>query len=312
MGTLAGAVLGRNRRMRMVLKKRELCQVVLLALGILARPQMAKAQSYILPSSAYRAGANGAEYQMDVRILNQGTSAVTITATFYDQETSTTFPASPFQIPARSQAAFDNIPQSLFGRPLSQGAYGPIRFDTTGPILVNSNVNNVNACGTGAVSGQWLPGIIATQALTAGVIGELAVGASTAAGYRTNLVFMNPGTVPATATVNVRQGGGTLLSTGTIGPLTPNGFSQVALDGSVFSGVAVADTPPGANPFIGNYFGTYTGTQSGTWTASISLTGTLTLTVGTYSGTGTISVSGALNAATSGSLSGVNFTTTWH
>lgn len=163
----------------MILKKRELCQVVLLALGILARPQMAKAQSYILPSSAYRTGANGAEYQMDVRILNQGTSAVTITATFYDQETSTTFPASPFQIPARSQAAFDNILQSLFGRPLSQGAYGPIRFDTTGPILVNSNVNNVNACGAGAVSGQWLPGIIATQALTAGVIGELAVSAST-------------------------------------------------------------------------------------------------------------------------------------
>src|ERR1039457_2921677 len=29
-----------------------------------------------------------------------------------------------------------------------------------------------------------------------------------------------------------------LLSTGTIGPLTPNGFSQVALDGSVFPGVA--------------------------------------------------------------------------
>ncbi|MGA7992753.1 MAG: hypothetical protein WCC53_15060 [Thermoanaerobaculia bacterium] len=273
---------------------------------------------------------------------------MTVTATFYDQQTSTTFPASPFQIAARSQAAFDNILQSLFGRQLSQGAYGPIRFDTTGPILVNSNVNNVNACGTGAVSGQWLPGIIATKALAAGVMGELAVSANAATGYRTNLVFMNPGTAPATATVNVRQGGGTLLSTATIGPLAPNGFTQVTLgsplfpavagttdtnlwvdftsnqpmlayatminnaSGDPYAVVAVADTPPGANTFNGNYFGSYTGTQSGTWTASISLAGTVTLTVGTYSGTGAISASGALSATASGSISGVNVTVTWH
>jgi hypothetical protein len=332
----------------MMFKKRGLCQFVVLALVILARPQIAMAQSYILPSSAYRTGANAAEYHSDVRILNQATSAVTVTATFYDQQTSTTFAASPFQIAGRSQAAFDNILQSLFGRQLSQGAYGPIRFDATGPILVNSNVNNVNACGTGAVSGQWLPGIIATKALAAGVIGELAASASAATGYRTNLVFMNPGTVPATATVNVRQGGGTLLATATIGPLAPNGFTQVALGSPVFPAVAgttdtnlwvdftsnqpvlayatminntsgdpyavvaVADTPPGANPFNGNYFGSFTGTQSGTWSGSISLAGTVTLTVGTYSGGGAISASGALSATASGSLSGVNITVTWH
>lgn len=340
-----------------MLKTRELCEVVLLALGILALPRIAMAQSYILPSSAYRTGANAAEYHSDVRILNQGTSAVTVTATFYDQQTSTTFPASPFQIAARSQAAFDNILQSLFGRQLGQGSYGPIRFDATGPILVNSNVNNVNACGTGAVSGQWLPGIIATKALAAGVIGELAVSSSAATGYRTNLVFMNPGTAPATATVNVRQGGGTLLSTATIGPLAPNGFTQVALGSPVFPAVAgttdtnlwvdftgnqpvlayatminnasgdpyavvaSSDVPPGSNPFIGDYFGSYTGSYSGTWNASIAADGTFTFTVvipsqgttqGTYSGTGTISVSGALTATTSGSWSGINFTITWH
>lgn len=33
---------------------------------------------------------------------------------------------------------------------------------------------------------------------------------------------------------------------------------------------------------------------------------------GSYSGTGSISSSGALTATTAGSFSGVNFTTTWH
>jgi hypothetical protein len=224
--------------MSMIGKKNVLWKVVVLAGGILAQSGAAQAESYILPSSSYRMGANAAEYRTDVRLLNQGTSAVTITATFYEQVTSTAFPASPFPIEARSQASFDNILQSLFGKTLSQGAYGPIRFDATGPILVASNVNNVNACGTGAVSGQWLPGIAAPQALKAGVIGQLAVSASTSSGYRTNLVFMNPGSSAATAAVKVRRGGGALLSTGTIGPLPANGFSQVALDSAVFPGVA--------------------------------------------------------------------------
>jgi formylglycine-generating enzyme required for sulfatase activity len=222
----------------MIGKKRVLWQVAVLAGGLLVRAGAAQAESYVLPSSAFRQGANSAEYRTDVRLLNQGTSAVTVTATFYDQVTSTTVPASPFPIVARSQAAYDNILQSLFGRTLSQGAYGPIRFDTTGPIVVSTSVNNVNACKNGAVSGQWLPGIPTSQALKAGTIGQLAASSSAGAGYHTNLVFMNPGSTAATATVRVRRGGGTLLSTGTIGPLAANGFSQVALDGTVFPGVA--------------------------------------------------------------------------
>jgi hypothetical protein len=184
-------------------------------------------------------GLNGAEYHTDVRILNLGTSPVTVTATLYDQASGTTVPASGFPVAGRSQASFDNILQSLFGKTLSQGAYGPIRFDSTGPIIVSSGVNNVNACGTGATSGQWLPGIDTTKAMTVGAIAQLAVSSNTAAGYRTNLVVMNPGTASATATVKVRAGDGTLLSSGTIGPLGANGFSQVALDSAAtFPGVA--------------------------------------------------------------------------
>lgn len=211
---------------------------VLVAGALLARPMPAAAETYVLPSSSFRSGANGAEYRTDVRILNAGTAAVTVSATFYDQAAATTLGASPFRVEARNQAAFDNVLQSMFGRSLGDGAYGPIRFESTGPILITASVSNVNACGTGAVSGQRLPGIAASRALAAGVIGQLAVSASPASGYRTNLVFMNPGSVPATAAVNVRRGRGALLSSATIGPLPANGFLQVALNGAEFPGVS--------------------------------------------------------------------------
>ncbi len=207
-----------------------------LGLAILAAAAPALSGSYVLPSSSFRKGQNGAEYRTDMRVLNQGTAAVTVNATFYDQVTSAPVAAMPFRVEARNQAAFDNVLHSLFGRSLTDEAYGPIRLEATGPILVAASVNNVNACGSGAVSGQWLPGIEVSRALTAGVIGQLAVSASPDSGYRTNVVFMNPGYAAATATVRVRRGGGAPLSTWTVGPLAPNGFSQAPLDS--FAGLA--------------------------------------------------------------------------
>ena len=130
--------------------------VVLLAQAGAAQATVAQTESYLLPSSAYLTGANAAEYQTNVRVLNQGTSAVTVTATFYDQRTSTTSSAGPFQIGPRSQVAFDNILQSVFGKTLGQAAYGPIRFDGTGPILVAANVNNSGTwVSTAGTSGTW-------------------------------------------------------------------------------------------------------------------------------------------------------------
>jgi PKD repeat protein len=200
---------------------------------------LAPAFSAVLPSSAFRAGRNGAEFRTDVRILNPGAAPVTVTPRFYDQASGGAVPAAPFVIAGRSQVALDNVLLSLFGRTLVQGAYGPIRFDATGPIVVSSSVNNVNACGTGAVSGQWLPGLDASGALRAGTIPQVAVSSDASTGYRTNLVVMNPSTASATVSVGVRMGDGTLLSYATVGPLPPNGFRQVALDDpSVFPGVA--------------------------------------------------------------------------
>src|SRR5512135_2761957 len=197
---------------------------VLLAIGTTGQ-----AATYVLPSSAYSTGAGGAEFHSDVRLRNVTRSAVTVTATFYDQADGTTVPASPFTIPARSQASFDNILRTLFGAGL--GSYGPIRLEATGALIVSSSVNNVNACGSGAVSGQWLPGIDASQALRGGILGQLALSTNSATGYRTNVVFMNPGTSNATVTATLRRGDGSSIGTTTYPALPANGFRQVSLGG---------------------------------------------------------------------------------
>ncbi len=226
------------RSLRSTLRALPLCAALLAAVP---GPDLAgqPAGSWILPSAVYRPGAGGAEFQSDVRLLNSGASAVTVTATFHDQVTGQTLSATPFAVEGRHQAAWNNVLQSLFGRTLAQGSFGPIRFQSTGPVVVSSCVNNVNACGAGAVSGQWLPGVEATAATRAGTIGQLAVSGSPAAGYRTNVVFVNPGAQAATVNAAVRNGGGGILSSGTIGPLAANGFRQVELDSpAVFPGVA--------------------------------------------------------------------------
>src|SRR5205085_8017334 len=133
--------------------------------------------SFLLPSSAFVRGLNGAEFHTDARLFNGGIDAVTVAPTLYDQRSGQTITAPSFNIPARSQVSFDNILQTLFSRTLDQGSFGPIRFDSSGPITVSSSVNNVNACGNGAISGQWLPGIDASTALTSGVLVQLAASA---------------------------------------------------------------------------------------------------------------------------------------
>jgi plastocyanin len=141
-------------------------------------------------------------------------------------------------VPARTQVAYDNILASLFGRALGQASFGPIRFQSTGTIIVSSGVNNVNACGSGAVSGQWLPGLDDSQATKAGILFQLAVSGTSTTGYRTNVVFVYPASSgTATVTAKLRRGDGSLLSQGVFGPLGPSGFTQVAVNDGSFPGV---------------------------------------------------------------------------
>ncbi len=182
----------------------------------------------VIPSSAFSPGQNSAEFHSDVRVFNPTNAPVNVTPVFYNQANGQTVaaPAPGFvTVPARGQLAFDNILATLFLQ--AKGVFGPIRFQTTAPIIVSSSVNNVNACGNGATSGQWLPGIDVGQALKAGTLVQLAASANGGSGYRSNVVFMNPGTATANVTTSLRKGDGTLIAAFTLDPLTANGFKQI-------------------------------------------------------------------------------------
>jgi PKD repeat protein len=207
-----------------------------LALALVLAAAAARAD-VVIPSSVYRRGAGGAEVRSDVRIFNPTTAPVNVTPILYDQVSGQTITMPVETIPPRAQKSYDNIVGTLFGKTLDDGAFGPIRFQTSGTVIVSSSVNNYNACGNGAVSGQWLPGLDATAAVRAGTLVQLASSVDLATGYRTNVVFTNPGASNATVNANVRRGDGTSVSTATIGPLAPNGFKQVGNWGD-FPGVS--------------------------------------------------------------------------
>jgi PKD repeat protein len=182
----------------------------------------------VIPSSAFSSGQNAAEFHSDVRVFNPTNAPVIVTPIFYNQSSGETVAApapGTVTVPARGQVAFDNILASLFLQ--AKGAFGPIRFQTTAAIIVSSSVNNVNSCGNGATSGQWLPGIDAGQALKAGTLVQLAASADGASGYRSNVVFMNPGAAAANVTTSLRNGDGTLVAAFTLDPLPANGFKQI-------------------------------------------------------------------------------------
>ncbi len=200
----------------------------LAALAALALAAPSAFADVVVPSSAFSNGQNNAEFHSDVRVFNPTNSPVLVTPVFYNQPAGgAAVPSVPstFTIPARSQVQFDNVLASLFG--LTAGVFGPIRFGTSAPIIVSSSVNNVHSCGASAVSGQWLPGIDQSEALKAGTLVQLAASADGASGYRSNVVFMNPGDQAANVTTSLRRGDGTLVATVTLDPLPANGFKQV-------------------------------------------------------------------------------------
>ena len=206
--------------MKTALPVRSLTLVALLA-------ATASSADVVIPSSVYRRGAGGAEFRSDVRVFNPTNAPVNVTPTLYDQVSGQAITKPTETIPPRSQKAWDNIVGTLFGKTLDDGAFGPIRFQTAGPVIVSSSVNNYNACGNGSVSGQWLPGLDAGSALTAGTLVQIAASADAGTGYRSNVVFTNPGTSDAIVTARLKQGDGTLIKEVSVGPLPANGFTQI-------------------------------------------------------------------------------------
>src|SRR6185369_3206183 len=162
------------------------------ALGFVAAAAAAAARAdVVIPSSVYADGKNAALFVSDVRLFNPTDAPVLATPIFYDQTNGGAALEKPaVTIPPRVQVAYDNVLQSLFG--LGKGHFGPIRFQTSAPLVVSSSVNNLDAA----------------TALGAGTLVHLAASASATEGYRTNLDFVNVGDGPATVAVKIHKGDG--------------------------------------------------------------------------------------------------------
>ncbi len=220
------------------------------ALLALALVSSAARADVVIPSSAFLTNSLGDDFRTDVRVFNPTDAAVAATPVFYRQTNNAagisadTITTGAVMIPARSQVAFDNVLATLFGQP--RGVSGPIRFQSSAPIFVSSATNNVNGCNhTGAVQGQWIPGIDVADAVTKGTLLQLAASTDLVSGYRTNVVFFNPSDV-ATATVsaNLRKGDGTLVSGASFSLGNgPAGFKQINRFSTDFAPpVSLADT----------------------------------------------------------------------
>jgi PKD repeat protein len=204
----------------------------------------------VVPSTAFLVNGIGDDFRTDVRVFNPTGSPVVVTPVFYRQANASagispdTVTAPDVTVPARGQTALDNVLVSLFGQ--SSGAFGPIRFQTTAPVVVSSATNNVNGCNhTGAIQGQWIPGLDVSAAVTHGTLVQLAASTSSTSGYRSNLVFFNPASSgSANVTANLRSGDGTLVSTATFTLGNgPAGFRQINRFSSDFSPqVSLSDT----------------------------------------------------------------------
>jgi PKD repeat protein len=203
-------------------------------LAALAGVSGAAAADVIVPSSAYLTNSLGDDFRTDVRVFNPTNAPVQVTPVFYRQTNAAlgipadTITAGSLTIPARGQVAIDNVLASLFGE--ASGVSGPIRFQTPVAIQVSSATSNVNGCNhTGAVQGQWIPGLDVADALTAGTLLQLAASTDLVSGYRSNVVFFHPGdATSATVTANLRRGDGTLVSGASFALGTgPAGFKQI-------------------------------------------------------------------------------------
>jgi len=208
----------------------------------------------IVPTSAYVINSLGDDFQTDVRVYNPTNAPVVVTPIFYRQAngnagiTADTVQGPDFTIPARGQLPFDNILVGVFGqtRTLAGGPFGPIRFQTSAAIFASSATNNVNGCShTGAVQGQWIPGLDVSAAKTSGTLLQLAASTDPATGYRTNVVFMNPSTTSgASVTATLHRGDGSVVSTAGFALGTgPAAFKQINRFSTDFSPpVSLTDT----------------------------------------------------------------------
>ncbi len=178
-----------------------------------------------IAASAHAPGRNGTFFVTNLRLLNtSSTETVTAQAVFFPSGGGAPVTSPELRLAPRQQLAFDDALVSLFG--VAGNASGPIRVLAPESVEVSSRTLNTSDPCSGGTFGAVLPGLAPASASAHALLAGLEGSADASSGSRTNILLANPGASPASVSVTLRRGDGTLPGTATVPPIPASGSFQ--------------------------------------------------------------------------------------
>ncbi len=180
-----------------------------------ASPEAALASAARIPMASHSSGAQGSSWRTDLGLLNPGSVPRSATVSFLTEP-----PASrTFSVPPGSQLVLTDVVASL-------GASGsaPLRVDADGPLAVSSRTYSPAGSCPGSL-GLALPTLVPSDGLADGASARLSQLREDAA-FRTNVTFVNAGSLGASARLRLYDDSGSELASTEVS-VAVSGFLQL-------------------------------------------------------------------------------------
>lgn len=185
------------------------------------QPTLFQASRYVLPGMSEFVSPFS-NFHSDIRIYNGGTSAVTVTPTFYPQNNGTPVPAAAFTINAGQVRAIDNVLPTTFN---TTGG-GSIVLTTNAPSNLVATGRTYSNAAEGGTYGQFIPGVSPLEGIGIGDRALQILQLEQSGNFRSNLGLAeltgNPARVRVTALIPDSK-----ISASTEIPLAANEFTQL-------------------------------------------------------------------------------------
>lgn len=191
-----------------------------LILFLFALPSFAR--DWMIPAAAHAPGAAGTNWRTDLRVVNPSANAADIRIDLLPQGLDNTARSHNVtaRVPAQGQLSITDVLAAQFG------------FTGNAALLVSSSENSLvvtsrtyNEAPNGSTYGQFIPGVVTTDALTIGAPGQLIYVTKTG-DYRTNVGFANTSGLIGSMTVKMFDSTGFQIGSGTF-DVQPYGQGQV-------------------------------------------------------------------------------------
>ncbi|HUJ13870.1 MAG TPA: hypothetical protein VL284_08800 [Thermoanaerobaculia bacterium] len=162
------------------------------------------ANRYILPGMAALGSTGTGSFHSDVRLFNGGTTAVTVTPTYYPQGGGTPVAGTPFTLGGGQVKAFNDMIATTFNQPSSGGQ---VVFTTAAAssLVATGTTYTIDPTANNGRYGQFIPGVMSTQGIANGDQPLQILQLEQSTNFRSNVAVFeltgNPATVHITAYV---------------------------------------------------------------------------------------------------------------